>query len=177
MSDDEYKEFSDMMSKTNYGKRKSNITDEVRNMKIDDITDSILIEFQDKMGIEPEGSEINNEQLEKVIDTFNYIRNSVNPMTLYRILISETEEQINLDSVGIHFTISEDNLDEFRFLEDIGINDNEEEFPIWKLTCKVNKDDIDVYNTIATNFRFPLEGEVMLKPNSKVDVIGVEEFY
>jgi hypothetical protein len=175
MSDEEFEEFSKLMNKTNYAKNKVNVGDRFRKSEIGDITDNDIMLFHTESGIEPEGSSMDgSEQLEMVIDTINDIQNSSDPFTVYRIIIAESKEQINTDSVGIHFTMDESNLDDFRFREDIGLHNNEEKFPLWKLTCKIHKEDIDVYNTVATNLRFPLEKEVMLKHNSDVELIDID---
>ena len=174
MSDEDYKEITYMMGKTSYGKKpKPDL--KYRNLNINDISDVILKEFQSDIGVEAEDSSIDNdEQLEIVSDTIRDINNNSDPLTLYRIVINKDKNSINLNDVGIHFTMNEDNLDDFRFLDDIGIHNNEDDLPLWVLTCEVRKEDIDVYNTIVTNFRYPFENEVMLKPNSKVEVMKID---
>jgi len=176
MSEEEYKTLNDMMSKTAYGK-KTNPDLKYRGLNIKDVSDVVLKGFQSDIGVEAEESSMNDdEQLEMVSDTIRAINNGSDPLIIHRIIIAEDKNAINLNDVGIHFTIYEDNLDEFRFLDDIGIHNNEDNLPLWKLTCKVRKEDIDVYNTIATNFRFPLENEVMLKPSSEVEVISISPY-
>lgn len=82
-----------------------------------------------------------------------------NIVTLYRILVVNSEKDINTQAPGSHYSMDKENLiKNYNFIK--GKN-------YYMLTVSAPKQMIDVKTTIENNMNFPMEKEITLKDNGK----------
>lgn len=100
-------------------------------------------------------------------------------MTLYRVLLISGGEKINEDEIGEHFVADKDIVESDDWLEDIGIfndlDEDDETAQLWLLTCKVQKSNLDLVETIKNRLMYPDEMEFTLKSPKGVRVIKKEQ--
>jgi hypothetical protein len=102
------------------------------------------------------------EDLQSLLEWLNGLPDTI---TLYRLLYLNDEEDINKEELGDHYS---DNKKELLYNHhhkgsiygDYGEN-------AILLTVKVNKDQIDILNTLHNNIMFPHEQEITLKDKGK----------
>ena len=112
-------------------------------------------------------------------DSFDYFESSIEDekeklkklpdvLTLYRIIIAEKPEMIDLERPGSHYSMDKENLIKTHsFLK----NNN-----YFLLTVEASKKLIDFDLTAENNYNFPNEKEITLKNKGKgVNVISVEQ--
>jgi len=132
----------------------------------DMIRDAIL-----KTGIDPSLPYEEDEIIENVCDIFDEIKKQVPQITLYRVIVADNKDDIDIDNVGIHFCLSEEDINPV----EIGLGDTDDGTS-WLLKCVVDQSCIDVLQTIAQNMEYPMEREVSLKKNCDVGVLDIIEF-
>lgn len=100
-------------------------------------------------------------------------------MTLYRVILIQNGKKMDEEEVGKHFVADKDILYNEEFLNNIGIfemldwdSDNGE---LWLLTCKVQKTNLDLHETIRHRLMYPTEEEFTLKSPKGVRVIDKEQ--
>jgi hypothetical protein len=160
-----YKKYTATQTKTKKNITVSNITKKDISDIIGDVYDYIDLRDVNK-----------DESVEHIFDIFMDIKNA-NPLVLYRVLVVESEDDINKDDVGRHYVMDKMMVDGDLFLS-AGIGENHEkdssELKYFVLTVIANKKDIDIEFMIRTNTGFN-EAEVTLKKGSKVEIIEIEE--
>ena len=114
------------------------------------------------------GHEGYNDEEEAIDDLKNKIKEwkKLNdPCILYRIVSSETIEDINKEEPGEHWTMYDWNLDGdlINSIDD----DTWEDKPLFIIEAKVPLSEIDIKQTIIQNLSFPNEYEINLKNKGK----------
>jgi hypothetical protein len=123
------------------------------------------------------GHEGYNDEEEAIYDLEDKIKewNKLNdPCILYRIVSSETIENINKEEPGEHWTMYDWNLDGdlINSIEDDTWEDN----PLFVIEAKVPLSEIDIKQTIIQNLSFPNEHEINVKDNGRnVEIIKIYE--
>ena len=102
------------------------------------------------------------EDLQSLLEWLNGLPDTI---TLYRLLYLNDEEDINKEELGDHYSDNKKELlynhhNKGSIYGDYGEN-------AILLTVKVNKDQIDILNTLHNNIMFPHEQEITLKDKGK----------
>ena len=102
------------------------------------------------------------EDLESLLEWLNGLPDTI---TLYRLLYLTEEEKINKEELGDHYSDNKKELlynhhNKGSIYGDYGEN-------AILLTVKVNKDQIDILNTLHNNIMYPHEQEITLKDKGK----------
>ncbi len=102
------------------------------------------------------------EDLQNLLEWLNGLPDTI---TLYRLLYLNDEEDINKEELGDHYSDNKKELlynhhNKGSIYGDYGEN-------AILLTVKVNKDQIDILNTLHNNIMFPHEQEITLKDKGK----------
>ena len=95
------------------------------------------------------------------------------PLTpiLYRVLVSKDGRDYSDYSMGSSF-VAEESLITENWLESIGAWGKwTDDSQLYILKCKVNRNDIDMFNTIKNRLAYPQESEFTLKFKSNVEVL------
>ena len=113
--------------------------------------------------------------IEDLKDLVSYINNLSSPLTLYRIICSDSEEEINLSKVGSHYSWSKRDLVKDHYdggtIAGHCVGDK-----VFLLTVSADKSMVDVMETLSNNILYPHEKEITLKGEGYgVNVIKVEE--
>ena len=112
------------------------------------------------------------EDLERLLEWLNGLPETI---TLYRLLYLNEEEEINKEELGDHYSDNKRELlynhhNKGSIYGDYGEN-------AILLTVKVNKDQIDILNTLHNNIMYPHEQEITLKDKGKgsqlIDVTNI----
>lgn len=121
-----------------------------------------MMKHFESMGIHKDDAE---ERLESLI---NHIKNLPDPVKLYRILVVDNKNDINVKELGSHYSTSrKDLISSHNYLTGLG----EKYFLV---TVKSPKKLIDVNETIVNNILYPNENEITLKKKGKgVEVISI----
>jgi hypothetical protein len=113
--------------------------------------------------------------VEELIDLVSYLNNLKSPLILYRIICSNSEEEINLSKVGSHYSLNKNNLKNNHYRRGSIAGDCRGE-KVFLLTVSAEKLMVDVMETLSNNILYPHEEEITLKNKGVgVKVINVEE--
>lgn len=113
--------------------------------------------------------------IEDLKDLVSYLNNLKSPLTLYRIICSDSEEEINLSKVGSHYSLNKKNLITNHYRRGSVAGDCRGE-KVFLLTVSADKSIINVMETLSNNILYPHEEEITLKGEGYgVNVIKVEE--
>lgn len=118
---------------------------------------------------------------EEAIEELDYLLNTDFPhglnnipenVTLYRVLALDNNETINEDEIGEHFVAEPQICYTRSFLEKIGIWDYIDNVNLFILTCKTNKDNINMNTTIGNRLLYPRENEFTIDNPKNVKLIS-----
>lgn len=124
-------------------------------VRVTDKQNSELIEYFMSMGLDRESA------IGELIDLMSYYENLPNTITLYRLIFSDTKEEIDTQYPGFHFTRKmKDLLDNHYFQSYRDSSYGENPFII---KVKVQKQMIDFYESMKNNILYPGEKEITLK--------------
>ena len=113
--------------------------------------------------------------VEELIDLVSYLNNLKSPLILYRIICSDSEEEINLSKVGSHYSLNKNNLKNNHYRKGSIAGDCRGE-KVFLLTVSAEKLMVDVMETLSNNILYPHEEEITLKnKGAGVKIISVEE--
>ena len=113
--------------------------------------------------------------VEELIDLVSYLNNLKSPLILYRIICSDSEEEINLSKVGSHYSLNKNNLKNNHYSKGSIAGDCRGE-KVFLLTVSAEKLMVDVMETLSNNILYPHEEEITLKNKGVgVKIINVEE--
>lgn len=113
--------------------------------------------------------------VEELIDLVSYLNNLKSPLILYRIICSNSEEEINLSKVGSHYSLNKNNLKNNHYRKGSIAGDCRGE-KVFLLTVSAEKLMVDVMETLSNNILYPHEEEITLKNKGVgVKIISVEE--
>jgi hypothetical protein len=113
--------------------------------------------------------------IDDLVDLVSYLNNLKSPLTLYRIICSDSKEEINLSKVGSHYSLNRKNLTTSHYRRGSVAGDCRGE-KVFLLTVLVDKSMIHVMETLSNNILYPHEEEITLKNEGYgVNVIKVEE--
>lgn len=113
--------------------------------------------------------------VEALIDLVSYLNNLKSPLILYRIICSDSEEEINLSKVGSHYSLNKHNLKNNHYRKGSIAGDCRGE-KVFLLTVSAEKLMVDVMETLSNNILYPHEEEITLKNKGVgVKIINVEE--
>lgn len=113
--------------------------------------------------------------IDDLVDLVSYLNNLKSPLTLYRIICSDSKEEINLSKVGSHYSLNKKNLTTSHYRRGSVAGDCRGE-KVFLLTVSADKSMIHVMETLSNNILYPHEEEITLKnEGSGVTVIKVEE--
>jgi hypothetical protein len=117
-----------------------------------------------EMGIHKDDAE---DMLDEII---NYVNNLPNPIRLYRILVVDNKNDINVNQLGSHYsTNKKDLISSHSYLTGYG-----EKYFI--VTVKAPKELIDINQTIINNILYPNENEVTLKNKGEgVEIVSIRK--
>ena len=152
-----YKGFKD-----NYNKRKEDFIKSLKNFS--DLTDEKIQECVDYFGYEGYNNE--DDAYEDLKEKVSEWQKFTNPVKLYRVVGAESEDSINKEELGEHWTPYDWNLDG-DLLGSIGDDLWEDEYEAYVIEALVPHSEIDLPQTIIQNLSFPNEHEINLKNKGK----------
>jgi hypothetical protein len=113
--------------------------------------------------------------VEELIDLVSYLNNLKSPLILYRIICSDSEEEINLSKVGSHYSLNKNNLKNNHYRKGSIAGDCRGE-KVFLLTVSAEKLMVDVMETLSNNILYPHEEEITLKNKGLGSkIINIEE--
>ena len=128
-----------------------------------------LLSDYENMGYDEESA------IDDLVDLVSYLNNLKSPLTLYRIICSDSKEEINLSKVGSHYSLNKKNLTTNHYRRGSVAGDCRGE-KVFLLTVSADKSMIHVMETLSNNILYPHEEEITLKGEGYgVNVIKVEE--
>lgn len=95
-------------------------------------------------------------------DLVSYLNNLKSPLILYRIICSDSKEELNLSKVGSHYSLNKNNLLNNHYRRGSIAGDCRGE-KVFLITVFVEKSMIDVMETLSNNILYPHEEEITLK--------------
>jgi hypothetical protein len=95
-------------------------------------------------------------------DLVSYLNGLNSPLTLYRIVCSDSKEELNLSKVGSHYSLNKNNLLNNHYRRGSIAGDCRGE-KVFLITVSVEKSMIDVMETLSNNILYPHEEEITLK--------------
>lgn len=129
----------------------------------------ILLSDYEYMGYDEESA------IDDLLDLVSYLNNLKSPFTLYRIICSDSKEEINLSKVGSHYSLNKKNLISNHYKRG-SIESHCRGEKVFLLTVSVDKSMIHVMETLSNNILYPHEEEITLKNEGYgVTVIKIEE--
>jgi hypothetical protein len=141
------------------------VVDFLDNLKsFSDLTDDKLKEVVEFIGCDGYNNE--EDALEDIIYTINDFKTLPNPCILYRIVGVSSENKIDTNKLGQHYTPYKWNLDDGYFQLSIGVADwdeYDEKLEPFVMEVSVNHEDIDYKQTLMQLLAFPREYEINLK--------------
>lgn len=102
------------------------------------------------------------EDLQNLLEWLNGLPDTI---TLYRLLYLNEEEEINKEELGDHYSDNKKELLYNHHTKGSIYGDYGENAIL--ITVKVNKDQIDILNTLHNNIMYPHEQEITLKDKGK----------
>lgn len=120
----------------------------------DDVYSS-LIDVYNTIGVD---SDSGKNELDEIISYYEKLPNS---MTLYRLVFSDSEEQIDKQYLGYHYTRSKKDLLDNHYYQ--SYRDSSQGENPYILKVKVQKQMVDFYDSIKNNILYPGEKEITLK--------------
>lgn len=123
-------------------------------MRLSDDDNDNLLGYLYEMGFE------NDDALYELNNLTDYYDKLPENITLYRLVFADTEEEIDKQYPGDHYSLSKKNLLDSHYgpLRDSTYGEN-----CYLITVKSQKHMIDFYETIKNNILYPNEQEVTLK--------------
>lgn len=113
--------------------------------------------------------------IDELIELVSYLNNLKSPLILYRIICSDSEEEINLSNVGSHYSLNKNNLKNNHYRKG-SIAGNCRGEKVFLLTVSAEKLMVNVMETLSNNILYPHEEEITLKNKGMgVKIIKVEE--
>jgi hypothetical protein len=113
-------------------------------------------------------------EINKLLDYYNNLDFS-NGIKLYRIIFVENKDQIKTNFFGPHWSMHEPTYD---FAE--RVRDSTSEYDPDKLVIVIsatfNKSDVDFFQTIKNNMRYPSEEEITIRKNAKPIEYTITEY-
>ena len=143
----------------------------------DEIDSDLLKVIIDTYGCE--GFNDEEDAYEEIYDTLktdypNGYANIPDTVTLYRILCLENPKKLKKGKeIGNHWLMHDYNID-MGFLDSIGVDCDYEN--LYVITAEMPKENIGVFNTIASNLNFPREYEVTLKSFNGINIKKTEPY-
>lgn len=109
-----------------------------------------------------------NDAEDMLNDIISYLNNLPDPVKLYRILVADSKDDININQLGSHYsTNKKDLISSHSYLTGHG-----EKYFI--VTVKSPKKLIDINETIVNNILYPNENEITLKnKGGGVEIISI----
>jgi hypothetical protein len=120
----------------------------------DDVYSS-LIDVYNTIGVDSDSAK---NELDEIISYYEKLPNS---MTLYRLVFSDSEEQIDKQYPGYHYTRSKKDLLDNHYYQ--SYRDSSQGENPYILKVKVQKQMVDFYDSIKNNILYPGEKEITLK--------------
>jgi hypothetical protein len=120
----------------------------------DDVYSS-LIDVYNTIGVDSDSAK---NELDEIISYYEKLPNS---MTLYRLVFSDSEEQIDKQYPGYHYTRSKKDLLDNHYYQ--SYRDSSQGETPYILKVKVQKQMVDFYDSIKNNILYPGEKEITLK--------------
>jgi len=112
---------------------------------------------------------------DELVDLVSYLNNLNSPLTLYRIICSDSKEEINLSKVGSHYSLNKKNLISSHYRRGSVAGDCRGE-KVFLLTVSADKSMINVMETLSNNILYPHEEEITLKKlGYGANVINIEQ--
>jgi len=123
----------------------------VNSKNIDDYVDIYINNMNDNI----------DEAVERVLEIKNHLKGLPNKVKLYRIVVVDGVEEIDLIEPGSHYTLSREQLiGSYNILTGVGME-------YYLLTVLADRELIDVDSTIINNILYPNEEEITLKNKGK----------
>jgi hypothetical protein len=111
----------------------------------------------------------------ELVDLVSYFNNLKSPLTLYRIICSDSIEEINITKVGYHYSLDKKNLTNNHYRRGSIAGDCRGE-KVFLLTVTADNSLINVMETLSNNILYPHEKEITLKNEGYgSNVIKIEE--
>jgi hypothetical protein len=120
----------------------------------DDVYSS-LIDVYNTIGVDSDSAK---NELDEIISYYEKLPNN---MTLYRLVFSDSEEQIDKQYPGYHYTRSKKDLLDNHYYQ--AYRDSSQGENPYILKVKVQKQMVDFYDSIKNNILYPGEKEITLK--------------
>jgi hypothetical protein len=120
----------------------------------DDVYSS-LIDVYNTIGVDSDSAK---NELDEIISYYEKLPNN---MTLYRLVFSDSEEQIDRQYPGYHYTRSKKDLLDNHYYQ--SYRDSSQGENPYILKVKVQKQMVDFYDSIKNNILYPGEKEITLK--------------
>lgn len=156
------KEFDDYSSykgfKDKYAKRKDDFIKSLVSIEV--LDDDKIRECIDYFGYEGYNNE--DDAYDDLKEKVSEWKKFTSPVKLYRVVGAESEDSINKDELGEHWTPYEWNLDG-DLLGSIGDDLWDDSFETYVIEALVPLSEIDIPQTIIQNLSFPNEHEINLK--------------
>lgn len=162
------KEYADAMRKS-YNRIKSN----KKSLTINNITKEDIEQLIDEYGHSAQSTFDEKEDSETLINMILDIKKMENPITLYRVLELEKSSDLDVNNIGKHFVLYKWMVDD-ELINSASIDKNE--FPMYVVSVKTKKENIDLKNTIKTNLEWNTENEITLKNDSDIEVINIQPY-
>jgi hypothetical protein len=115
-----------------------------------------LLSDYENMGYDEESAK------DDLIDLVSYLNGLNSPLTLYRIVCSDSKEELNLSKVGSHYSLNKNNLLNNHYRRGSIAGDCRGK-KVFLITVSVEKSMIDVMETLSNNILYPHEEEITLK--------------
>ena len=112
-----------------------------------------------EMGLDDEWGD---EDLQRLLE---WLTNLPETLTLYRLLYLHEGEEIDTESLGDHYSPNKKELLYNHYNKGSIYSDGGDKVVL--ITVGVNKDQIDIFNTLHNNIYFPHEQEITLKNKGK----------
>ena len=106
------------------------------------------------------------EDLKSLLEWLNELPDTI---TLYRLLYLNEEDEINKEELGDHYSDNKKELLDNHYNKGSIYSDGGDK--VFLLKVKVEKDQIDVLNTLHNNIMFPHEQEITLKNKGKGTIL------
>lgn len=108
------------------------------------------------------------------------IKNIPSEITLYRVIAIREGDDIDAEDIGIHFVADKSITTDKDWLDRIGIfsgvdDDEQYDYQLWLLTCKVSRKNVDLEQTIQNRLLFPGEEEFTLKSPVGIRIVDKEQ--